>query len=215
MSNKNKPDIQFAVKHGVIVGAWALFIALLTGLISQAIIENIPYLVLSFGVLLTVILAGTVFDIVGIAAAAAKEQPLNALAAKGEFGAQHAVALVKNAHSVASFCNDVVGDVCGTLAGAVGVTIVMTIMNGATDAVTVGATTIMTAMVAAVIVAAKAFGKPLAIETGTMIMFQVGKLLAWLDLWLPWTVYPTTRNRKQRKRQKEIRKANGKTTPDV
>lgn len=207
MSKKNKADIGFAIKHGSVVGAWALVIALLSGLISQAIVENITFIFFSFLVLFVVILAGTIFDIIGIAAAAADEAPLSAQAAKGVFGASHAVALVRNAHSVASFCNDVVGDVCGTLAGAVGVTIVLTIMENASDSSKVAATTVMTAIVASIIVAAKAFGKPLAIQVGTQIIFRCGQVLAWIDRWLPWDVYPTTRKRKQKQRKASRRKA--------
>ncbi len=195
------------------VGAWALLLALISGLVSQAIIENITFVFFSFIVLIVVILAGTVFDIIGIAAAAANEEPLRAKAAKRIFGADHALALVRNAHSVASFCNDVVGDVCGTLAGAVGVTIVLSLMENASNSSIVAATTIMTALVAAVIVAGKAFGKPIAIKEGTSIIFRVGQFLAWMDKWLPWKIYPTTRERKRKQRRAErarIKKASGK-----
>ncbi len=67
---------------------------------------------------------GIVFDVIGVAAAAAEEAPLNAKAATKIYGAREAVYLVKNADKVSSFCNDVIGDISGTISGGIGAALV-------------------------------------------------------------------------------------------
>jgi len=77
----------------------------------------------SIALLVAIISAGILFDIIGTAATAASEAPINAMAANRVYGAPEALAIVRNAPAVANFCNDFVGDICGTVSGAVGATI--------------------------------------------------------------------------------------------
>ena len=141
--------------------------------------------------LLIVILVGILFDIIGVAATVAQEAPLHAKAAHQVFGAKHAVWLVRNAHQVASFCNDVVGDVSGTLSGAIGITLVLKLFAPPTERELVVDTTLMTACIAALVVGGKAYGKVFAIEQGTNIMFRTGQLLACVDRLLPFNLLPS------------------------
>jgi hypothetical protein len=93
--------------------------------------------------------------------------------------------LVRNAHQVASFCNDVVGDVSGTLSGAIGVTLVLKLLEAPAQKEVILATTLMTACIAALVVGGKAYGKVMAIEQGTEIMFHMGQVVAAVDRLLP------------------------------
>ena len=70
-------------------------------------------LTLAFGVLAFFILLGIVFDIIGVAVTAADERPFHSMAARKTPGARQALALIRKANKVSSFCNDVVGDICG------------------------------------------------------------------------------------------------------
>jgi hypothetical protein len=185
-----------AARHAVAIGLWAFLLASLTSLASQMGAERIELFAVGVILLLVVIFVGIVFDIVGVAATAARETPLHARAARRVFGARHAVWLVRNAHQVASFCNDVVGDVSGTLSGAIGVTLVLKLLDGPTERELVLGISLMTACIAALVVGGKAYGKVLAIERGTEIMFRTGQLVACLDRVLPFDLL--ARLRRQR-----------------
>lgn len=144
-------------------------------------VKEITIVAISLVILLVVIVIGILFDIIGVAVATAQEPPLHAMAARQTPGARHAVHLVRRAHSVASFCNDVVGDVCGTLSGAIGATIVFTVLRHASEPLQVVGATFMTAAVAALVVGGKGYGKAFAIEEGTQIIFHCGRFLAWIE----------------------------------
>jgi CBS domain containing-hemolysin-like protein len=190
--------------RALVVGLWALVLAALSGLASQTVIAGISLLPVAFAALLVVMLIGIVFDVVGVAVAAANEAPLHAKAARKEFGAQHAVGLVKDAPRVASSCADLIGDVSGTLSGAIGVTIVVKLFADASQGSRLWAAILMTALVAAVIVTGKALGKAYAIAEGTLIVTWVGRLLAWTEKWLHVRVVLTTDARRRRKRRHRI-----------
>lgn len=157
----------------------AFVLGLCSTLLSQTVVKGITVVAIAFAVLLAVIAVGIVFDIVGVAVAAAQAAPLHSRAASAVRGAKEALVLIRNAHQVASFCNDVVGDVSGTLSGAIGITIVYQIVNASASAgEVVWGTTVMTAAVASLVVGGKAFGKVYAIRYGTEIIFRVGQVIA-------------------------------------
>lgn len=190
-----------ALRHAVVVGAWSFLFAGVSGLASQSGVERIDIFAVGLALLLVVIVVGVLFDIVGVAATAAQEPPLNARAAHQVFGATHAVRLIRNAHQVASICNDVVGDVSGTLSGAIGVTLVLNVLRGQSPkSVVVLSTTLMTASIAALVIGGKAYGKVIAIEQSTEIMFRVGQLLAFVDRLLPFDLLPPRKRRRKRRR---------------
>jgi CBS domain containing-hemolysin-like protein len=130
----------------------------------------------STGILLIVVLLGIVFDIVGTAVTAAQEAPFHAMASDRVTGARTAMAMVRNADRVASFCNDVVGDICGTVSGAIGSALVIDLVIHYQvfryeDLISI----IMVGLVAAVTVGGKAWGKAFAIQRANFIILQVGK----------------------------------------
>jgi hypothetical protein len=130
---------------------------------------------------LLIIFLGIVFDIIGTAATAAEMPPFNARAAKKISGARQAVKIIKNAHLVANFCNDVVGDIAGTLSGALGAGIVISLARQFTllDLTLAGA--VMTSLIAALTVGGKAFGKILALNHANQVIFRVALLISWWE----------------------------------
>jgi len=171
------------------MGIGAFLIAVPIGLISETTLEKLASLVISFLVLAVIVVIGIICDVVGVAVTAAQEAPLHARAASGVFGAKRAADLVRNAHQVASFCNDVVGDVSGTLSGAIGVAIVYQLLDQPRPLVAIVSTALMSASIAALIVGGKAFGKVYAIRQSTEIIFFVGRFLTLMQS-LPWRFVP-------------------------
>ena len=165
------------------MGIGAFLIAVPVALISETTLEKRDSLAISFLVLCFIVIVGIVCDVIGVAVTAAQEAPLHARAASGVFGARKAASLVRNAHQVASFCNDVVGDVSGTLSGAIGVAIVYQLLHQPKPLIAILITALMSATVAALIVGGKAFGKVYAIRRSTEIVLFVGRLLTFLRTW--------------------------------
>lgn len=165
----------------MLVGSGAFFLAVLASTGSQALLESITSLVLAFVLLVVIILTGILFDIIGVAATAAKEAGFHAKAARRVVGAKQALGLVRNAHNVSSFCNDVVGDVCATLSGAIGAAIVFRLVDAKGTSYTLLASTLMTAAISGVTIGGKAWSKGLAIGQADEIVFQVGRFLAWFQ----------------------------------
>lgn len=169
-------------KNAMVVGGGTFFLAIGVSFISQYILAGIASLIVAFGLLVIVIFTGVFFDIIGVAATAAREAPLHARAAKKVRGARQAIYLVRNADRVASFSNDVVGDICGTLSGAIGAVIVQRLIaRGWSVSNEIVLATIMTAAIAGVTVGGKAWGKGLAIEWCHDIIEYIGRAIDWLE----------------------------------
>ena len=179
-------DTDSSLRHGLTIGLWAFILAVPLGLASQTVLESLPGLAVSATLLLIVIIIGVVFDVIGVAVTAARESPLHARASRGIFGAHRAAMLVRHAHKVASFCNDVVGDVTGTLSGAIGIAIVYGIFGKASPAILVSATTVMSAVVAGLIVGGKAYGKIIALRKSTEIVHNVARIMEYASRGVSW-----------------------------
>ncbi len=162
---------------------WTFFLAIGLSLASRTLFTRIKSLIFSFLILFCVVLLGIIFDLVGTAATAAKESPLNAKASRKIRGAREAVYLVQNAGKVANFCNDVIGDISGILSGALAAWIVIRVsliwprLSPAEIYLNIG----LTALVAAFTVGGKAFGKALGINRSTEIILFAGRILYWLQ----------------------------------
>lgn len=149
---------------------------------AVSIIGGAP-LYIAVPLLLSIVVVGILFDIVGVAVAVAEEAPLHARAAKKAPGAKRAIWLTRNADRVANFCNDMVGDVVGTLSGAAGAAVVAQIarliQGGPSQEELLSTVTI--ALVAALTVGGKAAGKSYAMNHANQITAWVGRLLEWWD----------------------------------
>ncbi|MFO8060527.1 MAG: hypothetical protein R6U70_07730 [Bacillota bacterium] len=136
--------------------------------------------------LLLVISMGVIFDMVGVAAAAGREEPFNAMAARRVRGAAQARRLVRHADRVSVVCADVIGDIAGTVSGAAGAAIVFRLLmssSGLTGS-RVLFDSIMIALVASLTIGGKAAFKVFALRKPTELLLLTGKVLWWLEHYL-------------------------------
>ena len=162
---------------------WVVTIFLVTILISGAIsflsdilMEN-SSMGIAFLILLAIIFIGIVFDIVGMAVATADEKPFHAMAARKVPGARAAISLLRNAERVSSICNDVVGDICGVVSGSASATIAAQILKNFDFSWPQIVTLLMSALCAGLTVGGKASGKSIAVNSCTVIVHTVGKII--------------------------------------
>lgn len=148
---------------------------------SQMILNGLQSAYLAFVLLIAVILVGILFDIVGVAVAAANDVALNAKAACRINGATEALALLRNADRVANICCDVAGDICGTVSGGIGAAIVFSLPWGQDPQTAVLTTAVMTGIIAAITVGGKSVSKAFAINESDKILFFVGRIIHFLS----------------------------------
>ena len=152
-------------------------ISAVMSLISTNLLANAT-LGVSFVILISIIAIGIVFDIIGVAVMSAGEKPFHSMAAKKRRGAAEALALLRNAEKVSSFCNDVVGDICGVVSGSASAVVAvraLTMLNSETVA-----QLIMSALVSGVTIAGKACGKNIATGKATQIVHTTSKLIYYI-----------------------------------
>ncbi len=163
---------------------WVVTVILLTFVISsvmqmiQAGLMSKVNLAMAFVILITFILIGIIFDIIGVAVTSANETPFHSLSSQKIRGAKEAVRLIRSADRVGSFCNDVIGDIVGIISGSATTVIVGMIMSSGISLNNFILTTVMTALVAAFTIGGKAAGKRIAIEKSNDIVFFVGKVVS-------------------------------------
>lgn len=147
-------------------------------------------------VVLLIVIIGVLFDMLGLAAAAARETPFHAMASKRVYGAKTAIVIVRNAEKVSSICSDVIGDIAGVLSGAgalaVGVQITRSIRAQGWHQEFVAI--VITALVTSATVGAKAVGKTIAIHSPTPIVLYTAKVAE--------TLLVFRRHSRKRKRRK-------------
>lgn len=180
MGNNNGYQWGHSVRHAVIIAAVSFGLAVVISVGSGFFLSKIASILLSFGLLLLLITIGILFDILGIATAAANEEPFHAKAAKKVSGSYQAIWLVRNADRVANFFNDVIGDISAATAGALGASIAFRLaqlpgMEGITWSVW------MTGLVAGITVGGKALGKTLAIRRSNELVFGVAIIISRIE----------------------------------
>ena len=134
----------------------------------------------AFIILLTIVLVGIVFDIIGVAVTSADETPFHSMAARKVPGAQESIRLLRKAERVSSICNDVVGDICGVVSGSASATIAAQMLQNFDFSWPRMVTLIMSSLVAGLTVGGKAIGKTFAVNSSTAIVHAVGKVLYWV-----------------------------------
>lgn len=149
---------------------------LISGIISLASEEimSASNMLVAFIILLTIILVGILFDIIGVAVTSADEKPFHSMAARKVPGALESIRLLRNAEKVGSICNDVVGDICGVVSGSASATIAAQVLQNFEFTWPRLASLMMSALVAGLTVGGKAIGKSLAINSCTKIVHLVG-----------------------------------------
>ena len=165
---------------------WVLTVILITFVISsllqmiQAGLMNKVNLAMAFVILISFVLIGIVFDVIGVAVTSANEVPFHSLSSQKIRGAKEAVRLIRSADRVGSFCNDVIGDIVGIISGSATTVIVAMIISSGVNFQKFALTTVMTAIVAALTIGGKAAGKRIAIEKSNDIVFFVGKVISFI-----------------------------------
>lgn len=165
---------------------WVITVILITFVISsllqmiQAGLMSKVNLAMAFVILITFVMIGIVFDIIGVAVTSANETPFHSLSSQKIRGAKEAVRLIRSADRVGSFCNDVIGDIVGIISGSATTVIVAMIISSGIDFNNFALTTVMTAIVAALTIGGKAAGKRVAIDKSDSIVFFVGKVISFI-----------------------------------
>ena len=183
----SKSDPAVAKKERNKTIRWVVTIFLVTIVISGTIsfvsdeVMSRSGIVTAFLILLTIIMIGIVFDVIGMAVATADEKPFHSMAARKVPGAQQAIRLLRNAERVSSICNDVVGDICGVVSGSASATIAAQILRSTDYGWPQIITLLMSALCAGLTVGGKAIGKTFAVNSATAIVHTVGKFIYWLN----------------------------------
>jgi len=169
--NKNKDLWPLKITVG------AFLISIIMAVVTNGFINDVNIFV-AVAILIVVILLGIAFDIIGLAVTIADETPFHSRSTRGYRGSSQAIALIRNAGKVSSFCNDVVGDIAGVLSGGLAASIATGIYM-AYDAIP--ATLInmlLTALVASATVGGKAAGKNIAKKYSELIVMKISVLVS-------------------------------------
>ena len=179
----SKPDPSAVKKERNKTIRWVVTIFFITIFVSGTIsllsdeIMSASGMTVAFLILLFIILLGIIFDIVGVAVTSADEKPFHSMAARKVPGAQDAIRLLRNAERVSSICNDVIGDICGVVSGSASATIAAQILNNFEFTWPRAVSLVMSALVAGLTVGGKAIGKTFAMNSCTLIVHSVGKVI--------------------------------------
>ena len=121
---------------------------------------------------------GIVFDVIGVATTAADPKPFHSMAAHKVRGAKDSLKLIKNASTVSSVCNDVVGDICGIVSGTTTTVIVVQLQARFEFIPALVLSVGLTALVSGFTVGGKALGKNVAMKSSTRVVSLVGRVMS-------------------------------------
>ena len=165
---KNKQNIKWIL----LITSLTFVISMIFSYLSETILKKSNFAI-ELLVLLTVILIGIIFDMIGVAVTTCAEYPFHAMASRKIKGAKTAIKLIKNKDKVSSFCNDVIGDICGIVSGTAGVIIATSI---AKDSII--CSLLVTATISSLTIGGKALGKKVAVNKSENITRIVSKILS-------------------------------------
>ena len=160
------------IKWILLITGLTFVISMIFSYLSETILKK-SNIVIELLVLLTVILIGIIFDMIGVAVTTCAEYPFHAMASRKIKGAKTAIKLIKNKDKVSSFCNDVIGDICGIVSGTAGVIIATSI---AKDSII--CSLLVTATISSLTIGGKALGKKVAVNKSENITRIVSKILS-------------------------------------
>lgn len=160
------------IKWILLITSLTFVISMIFSYLSETILKK-SNIVIELLVLLTVILIGIIFDMIGVAVTTCAEYPFHAMASRKIKGAKTAIKLIKNKDKVSSFCNDVIGDICGIVSGTAGVIIATSI---AKDSII--CSLLVTATISSLTIGGKALGKKVAVNKSENITRMVSKILS-------------------------------------
>ena len=123
--------------------------------------------------IIVIIFIGILFDLIGTSVLSCDEKVLHSKASQKLKGAKEAIKLSKNASTVSSFCNDVIGDICGIISGSLTTVLVVYLFKNISLF-----NIILSSVLSSLTVGGKAIGKKIAIKHANDIIYFVGKILA-------------------------------------
>jgi hypothetical protein len=181
LSKKTKSDKKGgqSSQYRWVVTAFCLAVALSAALslASEAMLSGAGLAIALF-ILCLFILLGILFDIIGVAVTAADPKPFHSMAAHKVKGAKESLKLLKNASTVSSVCNDVVGDICGIVSGTT-TTVIVVRLQGLLDFVPALVLSVgLTALVSGFTIGGKALGKGVAMKSSTKVVYFVGRVIS-------------------------------------
>lgn len=171
--NKKKSNTKWVVTAFLLSFVITLVLSAAT---SDQVLDLIPIFASAL-ILISIILLGIVFDIIGLAVATADISPFNSMAARRLKTGQKAVWLINNAEKVSSFCNDIIGDIAGIVSGATGAAIAGNLFYSYSTETAFFLTLALTSLISAVTVGGKAIGKGVAIKHNVSIVQFAAKVL--------------------------------------
>ncbi len=172
IKDKKKTDKKWVL----IISIISFFISLFFSFIGETVIPN-SHILISTILVFSFIFLGIIFDMIGIAVTVADINTFNSMATKKVRGAKTAVKLIKNAHKVSSFCNDVIGDICGIVSGSTGLSIAIVISKEFNISLLL-VTLLITAFIASLTIGGKALGKSIAMNRSNIILFNFVKVIS-------------------------------------
>ena len=162
---------------------WTMLITMFTFIMSVALSFLLDHLLKDVNIfvgvimLLSVILIGIIFDIIGVSVTSADQKLFHSMAANRIQEGKVAIDLIKNADKVSSFCNDVIGDMARIISGALGASLLSKIYDKFNDINIALIGTLITASVAGFTVGGKSLGKSVAINKYREIIFFISKII--------------------------------------
>jgi len=171
--DKAKPDIKWIIE----IMSISFLISLVFSFASELILPNV-HVIIGIVVVILFVIAGLIFDMIGVAVTSADEKPFHSMNSRKVRGADIAVMFKKNANKVASFCNDVIGDICGIVSGSAGAMIAISLADTLNiDKFIISL--IVTAVIAALTIGGKAIGKSYAINKSNLILYEFAKFISY------------------------------------
>lgn len=181
LHKKKASDKNANIKWIVLIIIWTFTISASISFVSNSLLSGVG-IFFAFFVLISIILIGIIFDIIGVAVTAAEEAPFHSLASRKVTGAKTAVKLIRNADKVSNFCNDVIGDICGVVSGAAGAIIISKLISkGISNNQTILAL-IVSATIASLTVGGKAIGKNFAMTQSNNIVYKTAWIIETIRL---------------------------------
>ena len=171
---RNKLDKGFIVKVVISTFLITVFIAYIC---QEAFTRLNLYISIVF--VLSFIIVGIIFDIIGVAAATGDEKPFHAMNSKKIKSAKTALRIIRNAEKVSNLCNDVIGDICGVVSGSAGAAVSVKLSDSVNASVLKIIIPLLTiAFIAAFTIFGKAIGKSVAINYNNTIIYRISALLS-------------------------------------
>ena len=153
----------------------SFIISFMFSLSSETIMPKV-HLITSIIILISFILIGIIFDMVGVAITTCDIKPFHSMNSKKISYAKTAISLLNKREQVSSFCNDVIGDICGIISGSAGV-IISTTLSTKLNTNLLITTLITTSLIAALTIGGKSIGKTTALKNNTSIIKAFSKIV--------------------------------------